>query len=147
MQELNLPKINCNIRKNEGNLEIFDVIRKKYIVLTPEEWVRQHLIHYLITELNYPRSLFRVESGLKYNKLAKRSDIVIYNSDAKPHLLVECKAPSVKIDQKSINQAAIYNTSLNAKYMVISNGMTHYCCVYNEQSEQFEFIKSIPAYK
>jgi len=145
MEPLNLPQINCNIRKNGANVEIFDIIRKKYIVLTPEEWVRQHFVHYLIDELKYPKSLFRIESGLNYNKLQKRSDILVYNREMEPLLLVECKSYKVPITQAGFNQIGLYNSKIKAKYLVLTNGLKHYCCT--QTKESYEFLKEIPAYK
>jgi predicted type IV restriction endonuclease len=128
MYTLNLPAINSNIRKEEGKTWIFDIIRKKYIVLTPEEWVRQHFIHHLIHDLKYPRSLFKVESGLLFNSLQKRSDIVIHDRNGKAWMLVECKSPAIKLTQKAFNQIAVYNMTIGAKYLAVTNGMVHYCC-------------------
>lgn len=147
MVELNLPKIECNIRKNEGKIEIFDVIRKKYIHLTPEEWVRQHILHYLIYERSYPKSLIRVESGLKYNQLRKRSDILVYNRSAAPFLIVECKAFDVKINQTTIDQVSVYNKQLGAQYAVVSNGLVHYCCEFDRETGAISFINSFPDFQ
>ncbi|MDX1628267.1 MAG: type I restriction enzyme HsdR N-terminal domain-containing protein [Fulvivirga sp.] len=146
MKILNLPKIDYKIRKKDDHLEIFDIIRKKYIVLTPEEWVRQHFIHFLIIHLNYPKSLFKVESGLSYNKLHKRSDILIYNRSMEPYMLVECKSFDVSMSQKGFNQLAIYNSQINAKYLVLTNGMKHYCCTYKADSRDFQFLNEIPGF-
>src|SRR5277367_761996 len=126
MHPLNLPSIDSNIRKEEGKVWIFDIIRKKYIVLTPEEWVRQHFIHYLIHDLKYPRSLFKVESGLSFNKLQKRSDILIHDRTGKPWMLVECKSPVIKLSQNAFNQIAVYNMTIDAKYLAVTNGRVHY---------------------
>ncbi|UII23688.1 type I restriction enzyme HsdR N-terminal domain-containing protein [Fulvivirga ligni] len=147
MVTLNLPKFDCNIRKNEGKVEIFDVIRKKYIVLTPEEWVRQHIIHFLLNERGYPRSLFRVESGLKYNKRQKRSDVLVYNREARPFLIVECKAHDVKITQAGFDQVAVYSKQLDVDFLVVTNGINHFCCKLNRESSQMEFIDDIPFYE
>ena len=144
MVELNLPKIDCNIRKKEGKIEIFDVIRKKFILLTPEEWVRQHMVHFLIYDRSYPKSLIKVESGLKYNRLQKRSDILVYDRSAKPFLIVECKSFDVKINQATIDQVSVYNRQLGAKYAVVSNGLTHYCCEFDQESGKMGFINSFP---
>ena len=144
MDKLNLPEIDFNIRKNEGNIEIFDIIRKKYIALQPEEWVRQHVIHYLINSLSYPKSMFRVESSLKYNSLDKRSDILVYNRSGQPHLLVECKSYKTKINQAALNQLTQYNKVLNAQYILLTNGINHFCCKKNEQ-KQYDFIDTIPS--
>lgn len=145
MQALNLPHINCNIRKNGANVEIFDIIRKKYIVLTPEEWVRQHFVHYLVYSLNYPKSLFKVESGLSYNKMQKRSDILVYDHEMNPFLLVECKSYTVPINQQGFNQISVYNSKINAKYLVLTNGLKHYCCTKSNQG--YEFLDEIPEFK
>ncbi len=127
MVSLNLPEINYNIRKNKGNVEIFDIIRRKFVVLTPEEWVRQHFVHFLINERNYSRGLMRVESSLEYNQRTKRSDVLIYDNSGQPHLLVECKTYQRPITQAAMTQAAVYNKKLNARYLVITNGLKHYC--------------------
>jgi len=127
MDALNLPRFDIQVKEMEKGIAIFDVIRKKYVQLTPEEWVRQHFIHYLINQLHYPKSLMKVESGLKYNKLLKRSDILVYNRSGHPFLLVECKASGIKLDDSVIYQGATYNKSIRATYMAVTNGM-HYLC-------------------
>jgi hypothetical protein len=135
MFKLNLPDFNFTLRKEEGKVWIFDIIRKKYIVLTPEEWVRQHFIHFLINELNYPKSLFRIEGSLTYNKLQKRSDIVIHDREGKPWMLVECKAPNIKLTQKAFNQVSVYNMTIGARYVAVTNGMVQYCFDHSGQGE------------
>lgn len=127
MFKLNLPDFNPTIRKEDGKVWIFDIIRKKYIVLTPEEWVRQHFVHYLINHLKYPKTLFRIEGSLTYNKLQKRSDIVIHDREGKPWMLVECKAPNIKLTQKAFNQVAVYNMTIGARFVAVTNGMVQYC--------------------
>ncbi|MBI1769809.1 MAG: type I restriction enzyme HsdR N-terminal domain-containing protein [Bacteroidetes bacterium] len=127
MYQLNLPPFNPSLKKEEGKVWIFDGIRKKYLVLTPEEWVRQHFINYLITELKYPKSLFRIEGSLTYNKLQKRSDILIFDRAGKAWMLIECKSPTIKLNQKAFNQVAVYNMTLGAKYLAVTNGMAHFC--------------------
>lgn len=124
MVSLNLPPFEYKIRKAEGKLWIFDVIRKKYIVLVPEEWVRQHFVNYLLTN-GYPRSLIRIEGGLQYNQRLKRSDIVVYSRDGAPWMIVECKAPDIKLSENSVFQASVYNATLRARYLAVSNGLTH----------------------
>jgi len=146
MKALNLPNIDCNIRKNGTNIEIFDIIRKKYIILTPEEWVRQHFIHYLINYLHYPKSLFKVESGLNYNKRLKRSDILVYDHNMSPYLLVECKSFDVKINQKGFDQISVYNSKIGAQYLVLTNGLNHYCCTL-EAGSDYKFLNEIPAFE
>jgi predicted type IV restriction endonuclease len=135
MYKLNLPEYNPVLRKEDGKVWIFDMIRKKYIVLTPEEWVRQHFVHYLIYHLNYPKSLFRIEGSLTYNKLQKRSDIVIHDRDGKPWMLVECKAPNIKLTQKAFNQVAVYNMTIGARYVAVTNGMMQFCFKPTEKGE------------
>lgn len=127
MRVLNLPEFDCNLKKSEGKVWIFDVIRKKFVVLTPEEWVRQHLINYFINHLHYPRSLIKIEGGLLFNTLQKRSDLLIYDRAGLPWMLVECKSFDIKLDQKSVEQAATYNATVQAKYISLSNGLKHIC--------------------
>lgn len=135
MQPLNLPSIQAKLRKDEGKVRIFDPIRKKYVVLTPEEWVRQHMIAYLSLNLGYPVSLFRVESGLKVNRLRKRTDIVVCSRDGKPWMLVECKAFDVTLRADAFRQAAVYNRSVGARYIAVTNGMLHFCLLAGSSSE------------
>lgn len=146
MEILNLPEIDCNIRKKGGKMEIFDIIRKKFIVLNPEEWVRQNFIHYLINDLHYPKSLFKVESGVSYNKLRKRSDILIYDRETSPFLLVECKSYKVKLNQGVLEQVGIYNKTLGARYLVITNGLNHFCCEMKGDGK-YKFLSSIPEFE
>jgi hypothetical protein len=144
MQKLNLPPYDVNLRKMGGKIHIFDPIRKKYLVLTPEEWVRQHFLQFLIQHKSYPASLVKMESGLKYHERSKRTDLVVYNRAMKPHLLVECKAPDVKITDKTFSQITNYYRQLPAKYMIITNGMEHYC--FRPDAEQLVFEKDIPPF-
>lgn len=145
MIQLNLPSFEYKVKKEQDKLYIYDSIRRKYLLLTPEEWVRQHFVNYLTQELGYPRGLLTTESGLKYNHLQRRTDIVVFDRTAKPYMIVECKAPSVRITQQVFNQIAVYNKVLQAKMLVVSNGLTHYCCQYNPASASWEFLPSIPA--
>jgi hypothetical protein len=147
MRKLNLPEIKATLKKEEGKVLIFDVIRKKYIVLTPEEWVRQHFIHYLIQELKYPRSLFRIESSLTYNKLQKRSDILVFDRVGKPWMLIECKSADIRLSQKAFNQVAVYNMTVNAKYLAVTNGMAHFCCVASKDGSEPLFLESFPEFQ
>lgn len=146
MHKLNFPSYNYRFKNNENKTHIFDVIRKKFVVLQPEEWVRQHCLNYLINEKNYPISLLNVEKQLKINRLIKRYDVVIYNNDGSIFCLVECKAPSVKITQKTFDQIAQYNRTLNASYLMVTNGLNHYYCSMNQMSKGYNFIKSLPKY-
>jgi hypothetical protein len=126
MQSLNFPTFNFRITTINSENYIYDIIRKKNILLTPEEWVRQHIIHYFINDLNYPKGLIKVEFGVVYNKKMKRSDVLIYNKEGKPHILVECKASSVKINQSTLEQVAMYNKILKAPIIILTNGLKHY---------------------
>lgn len=127
MKKLNLPPYSIDIQQKEQKIHVFDIVRKKYVVLTPEEWVRQHFVNFLMSEMGYSRNLISLESKLVYNTLTKRSDIVIYDKQMKPFLLVECKAPEVKLTDQVYQQAAMYNKELKAPYLVVTNGMEHYC--------------------
>ncbi len=147
MHKLNLPEYDFSIRNGQNVIEIFDGIRKKYVALTPEEWVRQNFIRYLIEERDYPKSLMAIEKELIVNKLKKRCDIVVYNRQLIPILIVECKAFNVKINQQAFDQAARYNLSLNVKNLIITNGLSHYCCLIEENKEAYTFIKDIPNFK
>ncbi|HRW62678.1 MAG TPA: type I restriction enzyme HsdR N-terminal domain-containing protein, partial [Bacteroidales bacterium] len=128
MEKLNLPTYSFNIKFIEQRKYIFDFIRKKYVILTPEEWVRQNFLKYLVEEKKYPASLIAVEKEFKLNNLSKRSDAVIYNKQGTPILIVECKAPEVKIGQNVFDQIARYNMVLNVKLLVVTNGLQHFCC-------------------
>ena len=146
MNQLNLPTYNPTLKKDQGKVYIFDLIRKKYVVLTPEEWVRQHFVNYLIQELNYPKSLFRIEGSLSYNKLQKRSDILIFNRFGKPWMLIECKSPTIKLSQKAFNQVAVYNMTVGAQYIAVTNGMVHYCYEGIAPGEDVLFLNEFPQF-
>jgi hypothetical protein len=143
---LNLPEYSFRIRKKGKNLEIFDFIRKKFVTLTPEEWVRQNFIRYLIEEKKYSPSRISIETSLKYSRLHKRSDITIYDKNGNPWMIIECKNPSVAISQKTFNQVAIYNMSqkTRAKYLTVTNGLIHYCCEMHYESGSYLFVKDLP---
>lgn len=146
LQELNFPKFSFRFKNKENKISIFDVIRKRFVILQPEEWVRQHCIHYLIDYKGYPKSLINIEKELIINSLRKRYDIVIFNSDGSIHLIVECKAPTININQNVFDQIALYNLSLNATYLMISNGINHYYCQMDFKKEKYHFLKDIPEY-
>ncbi|MBT3301855.1 MAG: type I restriction enzyme HsdR N-terminal domain-containing protein [Bacteroidetes bacterium] len=126
MLDLTLPKYDYLIQKREGKLYIFDLVRKKYIFLTPEEWVRQHFVNYLITEKSVPQKLISLERGLNYNRLAKRSDIVVYGQKGQALLLIECKASTIELNEQVIFQVATYNVKLRAPFIGITNGLKHF---------------------
>jgi type I site-specific restriction endonuclease len=146
MLKLNLPDFKFRIEKKDGKPTIFDEVRKKFLILTPEEWVRQNLIKFLIQKKDVPAGLIAIEKGLKVNQLNKRTDIVIYKKDGKAGMIVECKAPSVKISQATFEQIARYNMSLRVPFLVISNGMEHYCCKIDFEKGQYSFLKDIPTF-
>jgi hypothetical protein len=143
---LNFKAYNFNIKKEEGNALIFDIIRKKYVKLTPEEWVRQHVIRYLIEEKAYPKGLISVEKSLKYNGLLKRFDVCLADGTGKMILLAECKSPNVKISQETIKQAGIYQKTLGIRYILLSNGLVHVFMSLNPETGIFEFIPELPDY-
>ena len=147
MNHLNLPTFNYKLKKDGGKHFILDLIRRKYVVLTPEEWVRQHFVHFLINDLKYPKPLFKVESGLKFNTLSKRSDILIHDREGKAWMLVECKSPEIKLTQKAFNQIAVYNMTIGAKYLAVTNGMVHFCYRIGKTGEELEFLKDFPPFE
>ena len=126
---------------------VFDIIRKKHVALTPEEWVRQHVIHYLLGHLKYSSGLMAVETLVKVNGLSQRADIVVYDRKGKPAMIVECKAPEVKIDNSVFEQAARYDMKLGVKYLLISNGLRHYCALLNRDEGTFTLLKAIPSFE
>ncbi|MBL7835033.1 MAG: type I restriction enzyme HsdR N-terminal domain-containing protein [Cyclobacteriaceae bacterium] len=146
MVKLDLPGFDYQVSKAEGKIWIFDIIRKKRVVLTPEEWVRQHIIHFFINQLKYPKSLIKIESGLTYNRLQKRSDVIVCDREGKPWLLMECKSPELPLNQNVIMQAAVYNQNIRAKYISVSNGMKHVCYEVNEDVSETGLLKSFPEY-
>ncbi|WP_411766876.1 type I restriction enzyme HsdR N-terminal domain-containing protein [Winogradskyella sp. A3E31] len=147
MQDLNFPKFDYRFKSNENNISIFDVIRKKFVVLQPEEWVRQHCLHYLMNDKGYPKSLINVEKELELNGLKKRYDIVIFNPNGSIFLIVECKAPSITINQNTFDQIAQYNMTLNAEFLMVTNGINHYYCQMNFSESKYDFLRDIPNYK
>jgi hypothetical protein len=147
MKGLNLPTYSFKM-KSDGNYDyIFDKYRKRYVRLTPEEWVRQNIGQYLEFEKGYPGSRIVLEKSLKVNGLNKRSDILIYDSLGMPLLLGECKAPDVKITNDTFLQASVYNYKFKVRYLLVTNGMQHYCSSINFETGEIGFLKEIPFYK
>ncbi|TDQ27926.1 type I restriction enzyme HsdR N-terminal domain-containing protein [Tenacibaculum caenipelagi] len=146
MQKLNLPSYTFKLKSNENKTLIFDNLRKKYVVLTPEEWVRQHFVQLLIQEKNYPVSLIAIEKQLVINNLKKRTDIVVFSSNGHPNIIVECKAPHIKITQDTFDQIARYNLKLDANYLIVTNGLQHFFCVLDKENETYVFLRDIPEY-
>ncbi|WP_396634688.1 type I restriction enzyme HsdR N-terminal domain-containing protein [Maribacter sp. R86514] len=144
MQPLNFPSYTFRVKNSENRTLIFDVIRKKFLVLTPEEWVRQHVVQFLIQEKKYPVSHINVEKQITLNGLKKRYDVVVFKPNGQLHILVECKAPEVSISQMTFDQIAQYNFKLNATYLMVTNGLSHYYCQTDLIAEKYEFMKEIP---
>jgi hypothetical protein len=144
LPNLNLPPFEPKLKEMDGKLGIFDSLRKKFLILTPEEWVRQHWINFLINHLEYPKGLVALEKGIVYNKLQKRTDLVVWNKEGNPYLLIECKAPAIKLTQKTMEQACLYHQKIKSKYLIISNGMNHLSMEWMEDSKQFIQMKSFP---
>ena len=147
MKELNLPPASLKIIQKENKVFVFDNIRKKYIQLTEEEWVRQNFIQYLCNYKQYPASLIAVEKALKVNKLQRRTDIVVYDKAGKAKIIVECKAPSVKLSNATYTQAARYNLMLRANMLVVTNGIQHFCSKIDLENKRFIPQANIPSYK
>ena len=146
MPQLNLPNAVLKTKLVEGTTQVFDAVRKKYLVLTPEEWVRQHFIHYLNSEKKYPFGLMGVEQMIKYNNQSTRADIVLYSVEGKPNMIVECKSPKVKINQDAFNQIAKYNFKLKVDFLVVTNGLQHFCCAMDYNNEKITFLEEIPKF-
>ena len=147
MQQLHFPPYNFTLKNRENKPYIFDRIRKKYISLTPEEWVRQHVIMFLLETHKYPKSLINVEKEFLVNGTKKRYDLVVFYPNGEIFLLVECKAPKVAITQNTFDQIARYNLKMNATYLMVTNGLDHYYCQMDYVSQQYHFLKELPAYK
>lgn len=146
MQKLNFQLYNFRFKNSENKVAIFDEIRKKFIILTPEEWVRQHVVRFLLEEKRYPKSLINVEKVLLVNGLRKRYDVVVFNPDGSIHILVECKAPEVKITQGTFDQIARYNMTMKSNFLMVSNGLNHYFCQMDYENEKYEFQSELPDY-
>ena len=144
METLNLPTYSFSLKSRDGRNYIFDPIRKKYVVLTPEEWVRQNFIQYLVQEKGFPASLLTVEQPFRYNRMLKRTDILAYNSQGEPLVLVECKAPSVPVTENVFEQIGLYNLAHRVPWLIVTNGMKHYCCRYVERENKYIYTDFIP---
>jgi len=146
MKALNLPTYSFKI-KSENDLEyVYDQFRKKYVRLTPEEWVRQNFAVYLVNEKSYPASRMMIEKSLKVNKMSKRCDILVCDDAGRPVLMVECKSPEIKIGQSTFEQVSVYNIAFHVKYLIITNGLQHFCCSVDFINQTVDFLKDIPQY-
>lgn len=146
MHQLNFSPYQFRVKNSENGHQIFDIVRRKFVALHPEEWVRQHTIHYLVKEKNYPLSIINVEKQLKINQLTKRADIVVFKNTGEVDILIECKAYDIAISQDTFDQIARYNLKLKANYLMVTNGMEHYFCQMDWRNEKYHFINEIPAF-
>jgi len=146
MQKLNFPDFSFRFKNSENKVLVFDEIRKKFIVLTPEEWVRIHVVQFLIQEKKYPKSLINVEKVIKINGLIKRYDVVVFQPDGSIFLVVECKQPNVPISQTVFDQIARYNLTLKPEYLMVTNGLNHYFCQMDFEKESYLFLNDVPNY-
>ena len=144
--QLNLPEYAFRTTPKEGRTFIFDVYRRRWVKLTPEEWVRQNFIRYLAEEKHFPPSLMALEHSLRFNQRDFRADAVVFSTSGKPLLVVECKAPEVKITQKIFDQIIRYNFEFQVDYLIVTNGLAHFCCRIDKTNQTYEFLKEIPDY-
>ena len=147
MTRLNLPPFEIKLRGTKAQPQIFDILRKKYIALTPEEWVRQHFVHFLVEHKGYPAALMANEIQLKVGEKTLRADSVLYSRDLKPGMIIEYKAPHIPITQKVFDQISIYNMLLHVDYLVVSNGLQHYICKMDYNDKKYLFLEDIPDYE
>ncbi|AWI26196.1 type I restriction enzyme HsdR N-terminal domain-containing protein [Flavobacterium pallidum] len=144
MQQLNFPTYDFRFKNSENKISIFDPIRKKFVILTPEEWVRQHVVQFFLQQKKYPHSLINVEKLLKVNDLTKRYDAVVFHNNGHINILVECKAPEVRITQNTFDQIARYNMVMKADYLMVTNGHNHYFCRMDFENGRYVFLKDLP---
>jgi predicted type IV restriction endonuclease len=147
MQDLNLPSAELKIKKQDGKDYVFDRLRKQYVRLTPEEYVRQHFISYLITHKHFPQNRLANEVGITLGNVKKRCDTILYDDFLQALMIVEYKAPSVQINQETFDQIARYNMSLNVPWLIVSNGLQHFCCRIDREKGEYVFLKEIPDYE
>ena len=146
MIQLNLPPYQIRIKEVNGRKQIFDILRRKYIALTPEEWVRQHFVHFLINHKGYPATLLANEVKLKIGDKHLRADTVLYSRELKPRIIIEYKAPHIAITQKVFDQITVYNMLLHVDYLIVSNGLQHYCCKMDYNYQKYLYLEDIPNY-
>ena len=142
--EINLPSYEIKLREQGGKREIFDFLRRRYVALTPEEWVRQHFVHYLVEHKGYPKGLLANELELRVGEKHLRCDTVLYNKELQPVMIVEYKAPGIAVTQRVFDQITVYNMLLHVDYLVVSNGLQHYCCRMDYARRSYEFLRDIP---
>lgn len=146
MEQLNFERYPIHLKNKENKRYIFDIVRKKDIILTPEEWVRQHCVHFLIREKNYPLSLINVEKQISLFGKTKRYDIVVFSRSGDVHILIECKAPSIEINQATFDQIAQYNLTMNSNYLMVTNGLQHIYCQINAENNGYQYLRELPNY-
>lgn len=146
MLSLNLPAFNAKIAARDGKRFIFDVLRRRYVVLTPEEWVRQHFVHFLLAHKSYPKALMANEVQVQLNGTRKRCDTVLYRRNLTARMIMEYKAPEIVITQKVFDQITRYNMALKVDYLIVSNGLQHYCCQMDYEQNSYRFLQDIPEY-
>ena len=147
MFRLNLPQYEIKIGEKDGKRTIFDFLRRKYVSLTPEEWVRQHFTHYLTEHKGYPQGLMGNEVELHIGDKRLRCDTILYNKQGKPQMIIEYKAPNIQIQQKTFDQISVYNLLLHVDYLIVSNGLQHYCCKMDYDNQKYLFLQDIPDYE
>lgn len=143
---LNLPEYPFKVKKNGSRLSVFDRLRKRYVALTPEEWVRQHFVEYLIEAKQFPSALMANEVSLTQNGIKRRCDTLVADREGKPLVIIEYKAPEIEITQQVFDQIVRYNMVLHARYLIVSNGMVHYCCEIDYVNNSYSFLSEIPCY-
>ena len=147
MFRLNLPQYEIKIGEKDGKRTIFDFLRRKYVALTPEEWVRQHFTHFLVAQKGYPKGLLANEVELRVGEKRLRCDTVLYNKEGQPRMIVEYKAPTIQLQQKTFDQISVYNLLLHVDYLIVSNGLQHYCCKMDYENQRYVFVEGIPDYE
>ena len=147
MFRLNLPQYEIKIGEKDGKRTIFDFLRRKYVALTPEEWVRQHFTHYLTEHKGYPKGLMGNEVELHVGDKRLRCDTVLYHQSSQPRMIIEYKAPNIQIQQKTFDQISVYNLLLHVDYLIVSNGLQHYCCKMDYDNQKYLFLQDIPDYE
>ena len=147
MIQLTLPPYQIRVKETHGRKQIFDILRRKYVALTPEEWVRQHFIHYLVEHKNYPSSLLANEVSLQIGEKRMRADSVLYDNQLRPRMIIEYKAPNITLTQKVFDQITVYNLLLHVDYLIVSNGMTTYICKMDYEKQTYKFLETIPNYE
>ena len=147
MYRLNLPPYPIKVVERDKKQLIFDFLRRKYVALTPEEWVRQHFVHFLIEHKGYPKGLMGNEIELRIGEKRLRCDTILYNKETQPRMIIEYKAPTIQLQQKTFDQVSVYNLLLKVDYLIVSNGLQHYCCKMDYPNQKYEFLEEIPDYQ